>query len=162
FFGRAEDIVRIRAHLAEQRLITLTGPGGIGKTRLALKVAEALVEDFADGVWLVELAALADPALVPQHVAASLGLPDQSSRPSAEVRIASRRPRQALVVLDNCEHLLSACAQLTSDLLRTCPGLRLLTTSRQPLGIDGETVWRVPSLPYPDAQDLGGTHAVLE
>jgi predicted ATPase len=125
-------------------------------------VAHASVNDFAGGVWLVELAALSDPALVPQQVAASLGLRGQAGRPWLHTLTAFLCERQVLLVLDNCEHLLAACALLASDLLRGCSQLRLLATSRQPLGIAGEAAWPVPSLPCPIAYERAGTQALLE
>ena len=110
FFGRESEISQLTARLAEHRLVTLTGSGGVGKTRLSQATAEALLSEFVDGVWLVELASLADPALVPQQVAAALGLRDQPGQPILDTLTTFLRARQALLVLDNCEHLLSACA----------------------------------------------------
>ena len=133
--------------------MTLTGSGGVGKTRLSLRAAEEAAADFTDGVWLVELAPLSDPALVAQ-AAASLGLRDEPGRPILETLTAFLRERQALLVLDNCEHLLEACARLADTLLRACPRLRILASSREPLGIAGEAVFPVPSLPFPDPDHL--------
>jgi predicted ATPase/DNA-binding CsgD family transcriptional regulator len=151
FFGREAELGQLSDRLDENRLVTLTGSGGVGKTRLSLRVAEDALGEFADGVWQVELAALADPELVPRQVAVALGLPDQPGRPSLELLTAYLRPRQMLLVLDNCEHLLPACTHLAEALLRACPSVKLLATSRQPLGAEGEAVFRVPSLPFPDA-----------
>jgi predicted ATPase/DNA-binding SARP family transcriptional activator/class 3 adenylate cyclase len=138
------------------RLLTLTGSGGCGKTRLALQVAADLLEAYADGVWLVELAALSDPALVPQTVASALGVREESGRPLTAILTDYLRPKQVLVILDNCEHLLTACAQLADALLRGCPQLRILASSREGLGIGGEQTYRVPSLSLPPAEGVGG------
>ena len=154
FFGREREVAQLRARLSQNRLVTLTGSGGVGKTRLSLQTAEALLLNFADGVWLVELAPLTDPALAPQQVAASLGLRNGAQRPVLETLTAFLRDRQALLVLDNCEHVLGACAHLADALLRGCPRLRLLASSREPLGLDGEAVFVVPSLPFPDPDHL--------
>ena len=154
FFGRAEEIEQVRQRLSEWRLVTLTGSGGVGKTRLALSVAQAALDEYADGVWFVELAALADPALVAQQAAVALSVHDDPGRPVLAALTAFLRPRQLLVVLDNCEHLLEACARLADGLLRACPRLTLLASSREPLGISGEAVFRVPSLPFPDPAQL--------
>src|SRR5690242_14290334 len=130
FFGREAEISQLKARLAEHRLVTLTGSGGVGKTRLSLRTAETLLPDFADGVWLVELAPLTDPGLVAQQVAASLGLHGDSRRPVLETLTLFLRDRQLLLVLDNCEHLLQACGRLADTLLRACPDLRILASSR--------------------------------
>ena len=154
FFGREREVAQLVERVSENRLVTLTGPGGVGKTRLSLRAAETLLPDYAAGVWLVELAALTDPALVPQQVAASLGLRDDSQRPISEILVAFLGDRQLLLVLDNCEHLLAACGRLADTLLRACPDLRLLASSREPLGISGEAVFSVPSLSFPDPEHL--------
>jgi predicted ATPase/DNA-binding CsgD family transcriptional regulator len=151
FIGRGREIMEVRALLAHTRLATLTGPGGSGKTRLSLWVAEEVGPEYPHGVWLVELAAVADPALAPQTAAAALGLREQPGRPTLEVLAEHLAGRELLLVLDNCEHLIAACAALADALLRACPGLRLLATSREPLNIAGESVWPVPSLSLPVA-----------
>jgi predicted ATPase/DNA-binding CsgD family transcriptional regulator len=151
FFGREAELVNIRSRLAEDRLVTLTGLGGVGKSRLALQAAEALIGDFPDGVWFVDLASLFDSALVAQQVATTLGLRDVPGRPALESLTSSLRQRHMLILLDNCEHLLDGCAQLCDTLLRACPRLRLLACSREPLGIAGEVILLVPSLPCPEA-----------
>jgi predicted ATPase/class 3 adenylate cyclase len=137
------------------RLVTLTGAGGCGKTRLALQVAADLVGEYAEGAWLVELEALSDPGLVPQAVASTLGVREEPGRPLAEALTDSLRPRSLLLVLDNCEHLLSACAQLADHLLRRCSHLRILATSREALGLLGEQTYRVPSLSLPSTVESG-------
>jgi len=152
FVGRAREIRELVQSLFSTRLLTLTGAGGVGKTRLALQVAAEVLEDFSDGVWLVELAALPDPELIPQTVATVLGIREQSGRPVLTTLADSLRARHLLLVLDNCEHLIAACSRFAHALLRTCAHLRILATSREALGIAGETAWLVPSLSVPDAQ----------
>ena len=151
FVGREREIARVKDLLAGHRLVTFTGPGGTGKTRLALQVAADVLPDFKDGVWLVELAALRDPALVPQAVAAAVSVRGEPGRPLTATLIDALKPKRLLLILDNYEHLLDACAQVADALLRACPQVHLLATSREALGIDGETTWRVPSLTLPDA-----------
>jgi predicted ATPase/serine/threonine protein kinase len=153
FVGRDGQIAAVRERLAVSRLVTLCGPGGIGKTRLAVEVARAQVSHGADRVWLVELAAHSDPALVPSVVAQALGVPEKSDVGLVEAIGRSLATKRILLVLDNCEHLIEACARLVSDLLRACPGLWLLATSREPLGVRGEAVMSVPALTLPDLGD---------
>jgi predicted ATPase/class 3 adenylate cyclase/Flp pilus assembly protein TadD len=151
FIGRDEEIREVRALLARARLLTLTGSGGLGKTRLAIQVAAEAADSFPDGVWLVELAGLSDPGLVAQAVALPFGLGEQAGRPFLTVLTDYFQPRHVLLVLDNCEHLIDQCAQLADTLLRACPALQILATSRQSLGVAGETTWRVPPLSSPEA-----------
>ncbi len=146
FIGREQQIAEIRRLLQTTRLLTLTGSGGVGKTRLSHEVAAGLVDVFQDGVWLVELAALAEAAQVPKAVASVLELREEPDRPLTVTLAHELRADHLLVVLDNCEHLLEACAALADALLRACPELRILATSRQALGITGETTYLVPSL----------------
>ena len=155
FVGRERELAEVAALLGAHRLVTLTGPGGTGKTRLALQAAADALEASPDGVWLAELAALADPALVPQAVAAAVGVREEPGRPLLATLTDALRPKRLLLVLDNCEHLLDACARLADALLRACPHLRVLATSREALGIAGEVPYRVPSLALPDAQRTG-------
>jgi predicted ATPase/DNA-binding CsgD family transcriptional regulator len=162
FFGRDDEIERIAQRLADDRLVTLTGPGGVGKTRLALRAAEALLEAYADGVWLVELAALTDARLVAQQIAASLNLKDDPGRPSLELLTQHLRGRHLLLVLDNCEHLLASCAGVCAALLRACPELRVLACSREPLGAEGEAIFQVPSLPVPTTAQPSTPQAISE
>jgi predicted ATPase/class 3 adenylate cyclase len=154
FIGREREMEEVRRLLATTALLTLTGAGGCGKTRLALQVAADQVDQFANGVWLVELAALADPELVPQTVALALGVREEPGRSLTETLTDYLRSRALLLLLDNCEHLLAACAQLADALLRGCPHLRILATSREALGIGGEQTFRVPSLSAPDPRQL--------
>ena len=143
----------MRALLGAHRLVTLTGPGGVGKTRLALHAAAAALDAFADGAWVAALEALAEPALVPQTVAAALGVPEAPGRAPLTALADHLRDRTLLLVLDNCEHLLEAAAALADALLRACPGLRVLATSRALLGVPGEAAFRVPSLSLPAPPD---------
>lgn len=152
FVDRREEVAETKRLLSATRLLTLTGVGGVGKTRLALRVAADLRRAFANGVWLVELAALRDPDLVVDTVVEALGIQDQSTRGQLAVLIHYLQGRQLLLVLDNCEHLTSSCAALVDTLLRAAAGLRVLATSRQVLDTDGERAWQVPPLPAPDPE----------
>ncbi|MCV6967384.1 LuxR family transcriptional regulator [Mycobacterium intermedium] len=150
FVGRGVEIDGVRRSLADDRLVTLTGAGGVGKTRLAVQVASQLVPDFADGAWYVDLATITDPGLVPVAAAKALGLADQPNRSTTDTLTRFIGDRHLLVVLDNCEHLLDAVAALTAALLTSCPRLTLLATSREPIDVPGEVTWRVPSLSLDD------------
>jgi len=149
FIGREREIAEIKRLLGTSPLVTLTGAGGCGKSRLALQVASELLKDYADGVWLAQLAALSDPAFVPETIASVLRVSEQPGRPVAETLVHALRYKSLLLVMDNCEHMLSACAELAEALLPVCSTLRILATSREPLGVPGEAVWRVPSLSVP-------------
>ncbi|MGF6881370.1 putative ATPase/DNA-binding NarL/FixJ family response regulator [Nocardia sp. GAS34] len=153
FVGRRIQVAEVKNLLAGSRLVTLTGMGGVGKTRLALRVAHKVKGDFADGVRLVELGGLRDTTLVVDVVAAALGLRNQSARPMLEVVAESLASRNLLLVLDNCEQVIDAVATLTESLLRTCPQLRILATSREALSVGGESVFAVPPLGIPDPTD---------
>jgi predicted ATPase/class 3 adenylate cyclase len=152
FIGRAREMAEVQRLLAGTRLLALTGPGGTGKTRLSLQVAAEVLTAFADGVWLVELAPLADPALVVQTVAAVFDLRPPPGVTPLNAVTDYLRAKQQLLLLDNCEHLVEACAQLADHLLRACPRLKIIASSREALGIAGETNYRVPSLSLPDPQ----------
>jgi predicted ATPase/class 3 adenylate cyclase/DNA-binding CsgD family transcriptional regulator len=150
FVGREAELTQIHEILSGNRLATLTGAGGAGKTRLALQIAGQLSGEFGDGVWYVDLAPITNPELVPVTVARALGLPDQPGRSTMDTLTRFVADRQMLVVLDNCEHLLDASAALVNALLATAARLTLLTTSREPIGVPGEVSWRVPSLSLRD------------
>lgn len=159
FVGRRTELSAVNHMLSTSRLVTLTGIGGVGKTRLALRAATETAADFADGVWLVELDDLRDESLLIDVVAASLGLRDESGRPLRELLIEHLLMQNQLLVLDNCEQVVDAVAELTETLLRACPGLRVLATSREALGIGGEAVLRLTPLAFPGADSqttLGG------
>jgi non-specific serine/threonine protein kinase len=161
FIGRDREVAEIKRLLVSTRLLTLSGSGGCGKTRLALQVATDLTEQFVDGVWWVELAALADADLVPQVVAMALDVREAAGQSFTETLGNYLHSRQALLVLDNCEHLIAACAHLVEALLQACPNLRLLATSREALGISAEMTWLVPSLTVPDADHLPSVEELL-
>jgi non-specific serine/threonine protein kinase len=152
FVGRAHEISEVKRLLADTRLLTLTGWGGCGKTRLALEVAADLADIFVDGIWFADLAALADSTLVPQAVATALGVHEIPGRPLLTTISGYLHGRNVLLLLDNCEHVLDACARLVDTLLHACSQLRILVTSRELLGVAGETAWRVPSLSVPGLQ----------
>jgi non-specific serine/threonine protein kinase len=160
FVGRQVERSEVRRLLNGARLLTLTGPGGVGKTRLALEVAAGLAATCPEGVHLVELAALADGTLVPQAVASALGVHEVPGRPLRDTLAAALGARRLLLILDNCEHLVAACAELADRLLRECPALHILATSREPLGVPGETTWPVPPLPVPDPCVALGTDEI--
>ena len=141
--------------MESSRLVTLTGAGGCGKTRLGLQVAAELLDGSGDGVWLVELAAVADQDAVAPAIAGALGIAGQPGRPVAGTLVDALAPQDILIVLDNCEHLIDGCAKIADAIVRRCPRVHLLATSREPLGIGGETVYRVPSLSLPGPGDIG-------
>jgi predicted ATPase/DNA-binding CsgD family transcriptional regulator len=166
FVGRAVQLAELRALVSGgSRLVTITGPGGIGKSRLALQVAAEAVDGAGDGVWLVELAPVAEPELVARTVAAVLGVGEEPGRPVLDTLAEAVGDRYLLVVLDNAEHVLGAVAKLADVLVRSCPRACLLVTSREPLGTSGEHVFRVPPLPVPPAglaapEELAGFESV--
>jgi predicted ATPase len=149
FIGREKEVTDIKARLNTARLVTLTGSGGAGKTRLSLQIAEEQLAEFKDGVWLVELAPLADSAYIASTIASTFSLREVQGVPLINIVIDYLRGKQLLLILDNCEHLVEACAQLTDQLLHDCPQLKIIASSREALGINGETVYRVPSLALP-------------
>jgi predicted ATPase/DNA-binding SARP family transcriptional activator/DNA-binding CsgD family transcriptional regulator len=154
FVGREREMLEVKRELAMTRLLTLTGAGGTGKTRLALEVGRDLVGAYPDGAWLVELAELSDGALVPQAVAGAVGVPERPGQPVTDTLAEYLRDKSVLLVLDNCEHLADSVAHLLDTLLDSCPRLKVLTTSREALGLAGEVLWRVPSLSVPDTDRL--------
>jgi predicted ATPase/DNA-binding CsgD family transcriptional regulator len=149
FVGRRRELAEVRKKLAAARLVSLVGPGGVGKSRLAIRVAADLGRGFPGGAWLVELAELQDPALVSNAVMAALDLRDQAATAPRALLLSYLKDRELLLVLDNCEHLLDASAQLVTDVIRGAPGVRVIATSREPLSVDGEHVLPVPPLELP-------------
>ncbi|TML15087.1 MAG: hypothetical protein E6G39_07390, partial [Actinobacteria bacterium] len=153
FVGRESEARAVRAQLEQQRLVTLTGAGGCGKTRLALRVAEEVVGpagEPGEEVWLVELESVRDPAFVASTVAATLDVRTEGAQDVPAELIDTLRARDMVLVLDNCEHLLDPCAELVHELLRSCAGVTVLATSREPLGVDGESVYRLASMTVPE------------
>jgi predicted ATPase/DNA-binding winged helix-turn-helix (wHTH) protein len=161
FIGREQEIALLEEMVTTNRLVTLTGAGGAGKTRLAIEVASRLVGRFADGVWLAELAALSDRRLVPQAVAQALALPEQPTRPAIETLSDHLASKKLLLVLDNAEHLLEGCVHFVDLILRRSPNVAILVTSRERLGMPGELTYRVPSLTVPGAADNFAPDALL-
>ena len=157
FIGRTDQITHLIQQVQTRRLLTLTGAGGVGKTRLALEVANRLLAGFSDGIWFVDLAPLTDPAALPQRVLDLWRVPEQPERSPLEMLTTYLHSKQALLILDNCEHLLDACAALTETLLQQCPHLSLLSTSREALNIQAELPWRVPSLTRPRFNSNGNS-----
>jgi len=151
FIGRDQELGEVVERLARSRLLTLTGIGGCGKTRLALEVARTVLEHYPDGVWLAELAPIADPNLVPQVVATAVGVHEGSGQTTTSALTVALRDRHILVIVDNCEHVLQACAGLVDQLIHSCAHVDVLATSREALGLTGEVAWRVPSLSIPAA-----------
>jgi len=158
FIGRVRELAEVRALAETSRLVTLTGAGGCGKTRLSLQVAAEMLDGSGDGVWLVELAPVADEDQVAPAIAAVLAIAGQPGRPILETLADALVPQNVLIVLDNCEHLIGACAKVADSILRRCPRVHVIATSREPLGIGGEAIYRVPSLslPGPDSDSEAG------
>ncbi|MDP4503427.1 ATP-binding protein [Nonomuraea turcica] len=155
FVGRRHEIAEVKRLLSEARLVTLVGVGGVGKSRLALRVGSDLRRAFHAGVWLIELAALESPLLLVPTVMEKLEIQDRSVRPPIEVLVDHLRDKEMLVLLDNCEHLLDECAAMVDTLMRAAPGLRILATSRQALGVAGERTMPLPTMSVPDADGAG-------
>jgi predicted ATPase/class 3 adenylate cyclase len=154
FIGREKEMAEIAQAIREHRLVTLTGGGGTGKTRLALQVAANLLDQFPDGVWFVELAPVSDPELIPQTILATFGISEQQGRTILQILTDYFGERSLLIVLDNCEHLIDASAKLADSLLNKAHSLKFLVTSREALGVKGEATWHVPSLSLPDLKHL--------
>ena len=154
FIGREKELKEIARLLSSSRLLTLTGPGGVGKTRLAIQTASGSIKKFKDGVFWVGLVGLSDANLIPQEIAQSLNLREVSNVPLIEALKTYLKSKDILLVIDNCEHLIRACAVYAEQLLTTCPKLRILATSIEALGLFNETIWQVPSLPVPEILQL--------
>jgi predicted ATPase/class 3 adenylate cyclase len=152
FIGRAREIEQVKHWLVQERLVTLVGAGGSGKTRLATQAAGELLDAFKDGVWFIDLAPLENPAFLLNTILAVMGLREETGQALLDSLGAYLRPRLTLLILDNCEHLVEACARLAENLLRLCPSLKILATSREPLGVAGESLLPVPTLSLPDIQ----------
>jgi len=150
FIGRETELKEVRQALSQFRLVTLTGSGGVGKSRLSIQVGMQSLTEFPDGVWLVELAPVTDPALIPQTLLNVLNLHEDTQRNALDVLKDHLRPKTVLLILDNCEHLIEASANVSNSLLQACPNLHILASSREALGISGEAAYRVPSLQAPD------------
>jgi predicted ATPase/class 3 adenylate cyclase len=150
FVGREREAAEVKAMLAANRLVTLLGMGGIGKSRLSVQLGAEVMDGFPDGVWLIELAPLSDPQLVPQAAASVLGVKEEGGRPVIDALVKFVRDRELLLILDNCEHVVHACAELAKQLLQAGPRLKVLASSRDPLQIAGEMAYHVPTLSAPD------------
>ncbi|HEV2472690.1 MAG TPA: tetratricopeptide repeat protein [Chthonomonadales bacterium] len=148
--GRQKELREIRSFIASARLLTLTGSGGCGKTRLALQAADDVLEQYPDGVWYVELAPLSDPSLMVQSVSSVLGLKEEAGKPALQAVTTHLQSKRLMLLLDNCEHLLAPAARFAADVLSICPDVTVVATSREPLGISGELTYRVPSLAAPE------------
>jgi predicted ATPase/class 3 adenylate cyclase len=162
FIGREKEIAEIKEAIEKYRLVTLTGPGGTGKTRLSIQTAQEVLEEYPDGVWFVELAPILDPQLVPRITAIAIGLRDEPQRPVIDMLCDYLCEKQMLIILDNCEHLVDACAQMADRLLHAAPKLRMLATSREALGIAGEVTYQVPSLELPDLQHFSSIESLSQ
>jgi len=167
FIGRRRELAEVRKKLSAARMVSLVGPGGVGKTRLAVRIAADLARGFPDGAWLVELADVRDPALVSNAAMAALDLRDQAFTEPLVLLLSYLKDKDLLLVVDNCEHLLDSAAQVAADVIKAAPGVRVLATSREPLAIDGEHVVPVPPLELPSGNAdeslalLGQTEAVM-
>jgi len=162
FVGREKEIEQVKVLTTSSRLVTLTGSGGVGKTSLAIRVAEVLLTEFIDGVWLVELDTISKAQLLPYVVAGVFGVSEDQEGAELENLMESLCTKKLLLVLDNCEHLLEACARLAETLLQACPNLHILTTSREALGIRGESLYQVPTLSFPDVSNLPDISALTQ
>ena len=160
FVGREKEQSEVKALISRFRLVTLTGSGGCGKTRMALQVAADVWKEYVDGAWFVELASLTDASLVPQSVAQTLSVRERPGEPLTQTLVQALKERQALLLLDNCEHVLDAAASLAKVILQSCPGIKIFASSREALGIAGERVYRIPALSVPSVT-VRGTPASL-
>src|SRR5262245_18977599 len=149
FIGRAGQLAQLVEVQRNTRLLTLVGAGGVGKTRLATRLAATLAWDYPDGVWFVELGTVDEPAMLAKAVASVLGVREQAGRTELQALMDAQRTCYSLLIFDNCDHLVEACSEVAAALLRACPHIAVLATSRALLEIDGETAWRVPPLSLP-------------
>jgi predicted ATPase/class 3 adenylate cyclase len=150
FIGREKEVEQVKKRLEKNRLVTLTGSGGVGKTRLSIQIATEILEKYPNGAWLIELAPVTDPERVTQTVCNTLDVPLRGNEIALDVLIDYLKQKKILLVVDNCEHLIDACAQFSDSILHACPQVQILASSREALGIDGESAYRVPSLSVPD------------
>jgi len=162
FIGRETEMDEISQKIGEHNLVTLAGVGGTGKTRLALQASADLIDNFPDGVWFVQLAPIADPTLVPRTTAMAVGLRDEPQRPVIDMLCDYLRKKKMLIILDNCEHLVDACAQLVIRILQTAPNVHILASSRETLGVPGEITYLVQSLDLPDVEHLPSTETLSQ
>ena len=162
FIGRDRELSELRRGLRKGRLVTILGAGGLGKTRLSLQAAADVMDDYPDGIWLVELAPIADARMVPQAIASVLGVKEETGRPVSEALIKAVGDRRLLLILDNCEHLLAACADVCRRLLQAGPHLRILASSREPMHVAGETTFPLPALAMPDADQTVAPSALAQ
>jgi predicted ATPase len=160
--GREKELADVKRLLHSTHLLSLIGPGGTGKTRLSIQAASETLDQYPNGVWFVELAPILDPQLVPRTTAIAIGLRDEPQRPVIDMLCDYVRDKKMLLVLDNCEHLVDACAQLADRILRAGPNMRMLASSREPLGIGGEVTYRVPSLGLPDVNHLPSVESLSQ
>ena len=161
FVGRLDDIESVARLMEGTRLLSLTGAGGSGKTRLALQVAGDLLPQFSDGAWFVDLAGLTEPGLVARQIASTLHIREKAGRPWSDVLVEYLRRRDLLLILDNCEHLLESAASIVGRLLASSPDLKVMTTTREPLNVSGEVAWRVPTMELPAAGDIASLEELL-
>ena len=162
FIGREKEIEEIKSLLIEHRLITITGAGGCGKTRLAIEAVTDLINEFDDGVWFVDLAPITEPDLIPEAIAGVLKVKEEPQRPLVESIITRWKEKNVVIVLDNCEHLVEACSRTVEHLLREVPGLHIMDTSREALNAPGEIAWRVPSLSLPETDQMDNVEIIRE
>jgi predicted ATPase/class 3 adenylate cyclase len=152
FVGRGREMAEAKRLIGTTRLLTFTGPGGTGKTRLSLQLAAEILDQFPHGVWLVELSTLSDPSMIAETIISAVDIREEADRPPLTTLVEALRTRNLLLLLDNCEHLIAACAQIASTILRQCPRIKIIASSREPLSIEGETLWPIPALASPNLE----------
>ena len=160
FVGREKEVADVRRLLSDTHMLTLIGPGGTGKTRLSIRAARDVINEYPDGVWLIDLAPVLDPTLVPRTTAITIGLREEPQRPVIDMLCDYLSAKKMMIILDNCEHLVDACAQMSEQILRTATDVRILASSREALGVAGEVTYRVPSLALPDKDHLPSLEAL--